>query len=617
MTTLRFVILLLILATNGFFAAAEVSLISVRQSRLRELARRGQAGAQSALNLLANPGRLLSVTQVGITLASLGLGWAGEDTLYKLLRGALDSVHLYASPVLLHGVAFAVAFLIISYAHVILGEVVPKNLALDKADRVAVLAAPVLLVFYRLSQPFVIIIERTSTLLLRVLGLRAGQTHGGHTPEELKYIVQSSRHEGHLHQFEQDAIQRLIELSGYSAREIMTPRHNIISLSVDASPEEVLGVMAEHKYTRVPVYEDRPEQIIGIVHYKDLMRLWDERRFAHDRGRATRPFRLRRFLRKPLVVPETKPLNQLIDEFRASHNHMALVVDEFGTVTGLVTLEDVLEQIFGEIGDEHDVVRPAPSAQDTSLELEGSITIRDLETRHGLVLPGEAGFETLAGFLLFQFGHIPNVNDSVEYGGRRFTITRMDRNRIATVLMEKLEPKEQPSSAEYQPSMKCLRYIAAWILVSVVACPAALAQFESGEVRVFVSDATGLPLPSSVTLTSESSQTRREFNTNDAGQFTFQNLPFGVYHLTVEHSGFTPYATILEIHSALPREIHVQLNIKTASTEVVVSDTATLLDPHRTGVTLRDRSAADTGRGIADSRTRCARSHRYAAWLVI
>jgi CBS domain containing-hemolysin-like protein len=155
---------------------------------------------------------------------------------------------------------------------------------------------------------------------------------------------------------------------------------------------------------------------------------------------------LRRFVRKPLVVPETKPLNQLIGEFRSNHTHMALVVDEFGTVAGLVTLSDVLEQIFGEVGDEHDVVRPAPSSQERSVTLAGGTTIRDLETRYNLVLPGEAGFETLAGFLLFQFGYIPKVKDSIEYGGRRFVITEMDRNRIATVLIEKLEPKPQPDA---------------------------------------------------------------------------------------------------------------------------------------------------------------------------
>jgi putative hemolysin len=438
----RFFVLVLILATNAFFAAAEVALVSVRQSRLRELAAEGQAGAQSALNLLINPGRLLSVTQVGVTLASLGLGWAGEDTLYTLLRGAFVPL-IHVSPVLLHSVAFAIAFLIISYAHVIIGEVVPKNLALEKADRLALLVAPALLVFYRISQPFVVIIERSAALILRALGRGKGHVYGGHTPEELKYIIQSSRHEGHLQQFEQTAIERLIELSDYSTREIMTPRNNIVSLPIDASLDHALAVMAGHKFSRLPVYEDRPEQILGIVHYKDLMRVCEERQFTSG-GRRNSVFRLRRLLHKPLVVPETKPVNQLIDAFRTNHTHMALVVDEFGTVAGLVTLADVLEQIFGDVGDEHDTERPKPSYEERVLQLEGSTSIRDLETRYNLILPGEAGFETLAGFLLFQFGYIPKVKDSVEYAGRRFTITQMDRNRIAIVLIEKIEPVAEP-----------------------------------------------------------------------------------------------------------------------------------------------------------------------------
>ncbi len=435
----RLIILLFILATNAFFAAAEVSLVSVRQSRLRELAEQGAAGAQSAMNLLANPGRLLSVTQVGVTLASLGLGWAGEDTVYTLLLNALLSLHIKGSPVFLHGIAFALSFLLISYSHVIIGEVVPKNLAMEKADRVAVMAAPVLLVFYRISQPFVIVIERTSSIILQALGLGKGHSRGGHSPEELKYIIQSSRREGHLKQFEQDAIQRLLDLGEYSAREIMTPRHNIVSLPVNANLEQVLAIMTENKFARLPVYEERPEQIVGIVNYKDLLRVWDERRFAQERRRPPRPFSLRRFIRKPLVVPESKPVNQLVDEFRNNRTRMALVVDEFGTVTGLITLEDVLEQIFGEIRDEHDGAEHAPAKFGQNLLLEGATTIRDLETRYNIALPGEAGFETLAGFLLFQFGHIPSRGESIDYGGRRFSIARMERNRIASVSIEKLE----------------------------------------------------------------------------------------------------------------------------------------------------------------------------------
>src|SRR5436305_10646362 len=197
--SLRLLLLVVILATNGFFAAAEVSLVSVRQSRLRELAAQGQAGAQTALTLLSNPGRLLSVTQVGVTLSSLGLGWAGEDTLYRLMGSALESFRLNLSPLLLHGIAFTTAFLLISYAHVTIGEVVPKNLALEKADQVATLAAPVLLIFYSVLQPFVVVIEKSSALILRLLGIGgAAHAHGGHSAEELKFIVESSRHEGYL-----------------------------------------------------------------------------------------------------------------------------------------------------------------------------------------------------------------------------------------------------------------------------------------------------------------------------------------------------------------------------------------------------------------------------------
>ncbi len=442
---IRLTVLLLILVTNGFFAAAEVALVSVRQSRLRELAASGHPGAQSALNLLANPGRLLSVTQIGVTLASLGVGWAGEDTLYQILRSILDPLQLHAPHQLIHGVAFALAFLLISYCHVILGEVVPKNLAIEKADRLAVVVAPALLLFYRLSQPFVFIVERSSALILRATGISSGaRFHGGHTAEELKYIIEAIRREGQLQQFEEDAIQRLIELSDYNAREVMTPRHNIVSLPVDAELDTVLEVMTEHQFTRMPVYEGRPEQIIGIVHYKDLMRIWEERRHAYDRRRPSRPFRLRRFVRKPLVVPETKPLSQLIDEFRTSHTRMALVVDEFGTITGLITMENVLQQVFGDISDEHDIVTPASAYQEHVLQLEGSTTIRDLDNRYNLELPADAGFETLAGFLLFQFGYIPKVKDSIEYESRRYTITQMDRNRIATVLIEKLDPQQLP-----------------------------------------------------------------------------------------------------------------------------------------------------------------------------
>jgi len=434
----RLGILGIIIVLNGFFAAAEVALLSVRRSKLRELAEQGQVGAQTALNLLANPARLLSVTQVGVTLASLGLGWAGEGTVYEILVAGIGPWTTPHFVPVMHAVSFGISFLLISYAHVVIGEVVPKNLAIEKADRLAILAAPALLLFDRLVAPFVFVSARSAAALSKLIGLKGLHSGGGHSAEELKFIVSSSRHEGHLRQFEDDAIQALLELQDYSAREIMVPRNAIISVSVDASLDETLRLMREHQYSRLPAFEGTPEHIVGYIHYKDLMRVWEERRIALERGRAVRQFRVQRILRKPLVVPETKSLADLIDEFRTTHIHLAMVVDEFGTIAGLVTLEDVLEQIFGEIGDEHDVKRPAPRAESPILDVEGATSIVDLATQYGVELPGDAGFETLAGFLLFQLGYIPTQGESVEHGGRKFTITGMDRNRIAQVRIERL-----------------------------------------------------------------------------------------------------------------------------------------------------------------------------------
>ncbi|MGH9664975.1 MAG: hemolysin family protein, partial [Bryobacteraceae bacterium] len=380
----RILIMLALLALNAFFAGAEVALVSVRQSRLKALAGQGQVGALAALSLLANPERLLSVTQVGVTLTSLGLGWAGEETLYLIVIGLLHPALSARGVEILHAVAFGVAFLLMGFAHVVVGEVVPKNLAMDKADKLAMLVAPPLLVFYRLSEPFVYVIEHSVSAISRALGVRSDHRGGGHSAEELKFIVRSSGREGHLESFEENTINRVLDLEGYAVREIMVPRNDIVSLPIDAGFDQVLNILLEHQYSRVPLYEGSREKIVGIVHYKDLMRVWMERKRAIDNRRPVRPFKLRRIMRKPLVVPETKPVSHLIDEFRESHAHMALVVDEFGTIAGLVTLEDALEQIFGEIGDEHDVKRPRPATEAPSIEVDGTITIRDLDTQYGL-----------------------------------------------------------------------------------------------------------------------------------------------------------------------------------------------------------------------------------------
>ena len=450
--SLRLILLAAIVVLNGFFAAAEVALVSVRASRLKELAEQGNVSARAALGLLANPGRLLSTTQVGVTLASLGLGWAGEDTVYRMLLGWIQPwLPLNPQPWVtawLHGLSFAAAFLLISLVHVVVGEVVPKNLALEKADLLALLVAPPLLAFRRISAPFVFVIEQASEALSHALGLHGGHTGGGHSAEEIKFIIESSHHHGHLEEFEQQAIRKLLELKDVNTRQIMTPRRDIISVSVDASLDELLRLTLRHKYSRMPVYEENPEHILGILHYKDLIRAWQLRKQATDRRQPQRPFRLRPYVREVLVVPETKPLHQLVDEFRQKHTHLAMVVDEFGTITGLVTLEDVLEQVFGEIADEHDVRRAVPAANAPVIELDGTTNIRDLASNYGIELPGDAGFETLAGFLLHQLGYIPAAREAVTYDGRTFVVEEMERNRIARVKILNAQPSDSGALAQ-------------------------------------------------------------------------------------------------------------------------------------------------------------------------
>ena len=315
----------------------------------------------------------------------------------------------------------------------------PKNLAIAKADRLAALVAPVLLLFYRISTPFVFAIERSAASISHVLRLGGTAAAGaGHSAEELKLIVSSSRGLGYLPETQEDMIHRVLDFGLISVREIMVPRNDMVSVELNTPLDEVLRTVAQSQHSRLPVYDGEPEKIVGILHYKDLLPVWQERRRANRAGRATRPFHISRLLRRHLVVPETKPLSQMLEEFRQGHSHMAMVVDEFGTIVGMLTVEDVLEQLVGRIEDEHDEKSQPPPAEIDEADLDGATRIRDLENEYGITIPADGGFETLAGFLLLRLGQIPKAGATVEFDGRKYTVLEMERNRIARVRVEKL-----------------------------------------------------------------------------------------------------------------------------------------------------------------------------------
>lgn len=444
----RFLLLTLLVVVNAFFAASEVALLSVRRSRLKEMADEGNVGATAALSMLDNTERLLSVVQVGVTLASLGIGWAGEESIYALYVSIMQPVLTPATELVIRGAGLLITFSLMTFVTVVIGEVVPKNVAIENSARFATLVAPVLLVFYKIVEPFVWLIESSSAWLSRLMGVASGGGTAAHSIEELKFITSSGRSSGQFGELEEKIIHHTLDLQDLSVREVMVPWNDVVSLPVKATLSDVLGCVIREAYSRIPVYEDDPRNIIGILHMKDLIRVWESRRASNRAKKPSARFHLRHLLRRHLVVPESKPVNEMLAEFLEGHQHMAMVVDEFGLIVGLVTIEDVIEQAVGEIQDEHDVRAIRPKLEAPSFVVEGTIPIRDLELQYGIDLPTGAGFETLAGFLLEEFEDIPSKGDTTEYGQRRYTVLEMDRNRIGKVLIERLSPASGEEAGE-------------------------------------------------------------------------------------------------------------------------------------------------------------------------
>src|SRR5467141_3457267 len=449
---LRVFLILLLVAANAFFAAAEFALVSVRDTRIQQLIEARRIGARIVQKLHRNLDEVVNGVQLGITVTSLTLGWVGEPLLARMVEGSIGRIPhaaLYS-----HGSAIVIAFALITFLHVILGELVPKSLALQRAEQVALAVAGPMDVFLTVSRPVLFVMSRAAGVVLRIFGSRKIRQGPIHSPDELKLIVTASRQFGQIPPFQEEVIHQALELENITVREVMVPRPDIFSLPGDLTLEEALGRVVEEQHSRIPVYDPQrgPEHIIGVLYAKDLMR-WTRLRLTAtpDQPVAARvsAMRISQIMHDVLVVPETKVLTELLEEFRERKRHLAVVVDEFGSTAGVITVEDVLEQIVGEIEDEFDV---APPQQDLvegkiAVVLEGSASIRDLESQYQLLLPRDSGFETLAGFILARLQKIPRQGESFDYEGHRYTVQELDGHRIAKVRIEKLEPKAVSQTA--------------------------------------------------------------------------------------------------------------------------------------------------------------------------
>ena len=438
---LRVFVILLLVAANAFFAAAEFALVSVRETRIQQLIVAHRAGARTVLKLHQQLSRVVNGVQLGITVTSLTLGWLGEPVLARLFEvwiGSVPYATLYA-----HAVAVPVAFALITSLHVILGELVPKSLALQRAERVALAVAAPMDVFLTVTAPLTIGMSRAAGFVLRAFGTRDVRHGSVHSPDELKLIVTAAHHSGQLSPAQEEMLLNALELDNITARQVMVPRTRIFSLPSDLTMDEALSRVVDEQHSRVPVYDPQrgPEHIIGVLYAKDLMR-WTRLRLGHiaapPAAMRIAQMKIGQIMHDVLVVPETKSLLDLLGEFQLRKRHLAVVVDEFGSTAGVISVEDVLEQLVGELEDEFDVASTQPVVIDANAPLvfDGSINIRDLETQYELKLPQDEGFETLAGFLLSRLQKMPVGGEAFDYEGRRFVVEKMDGHRIATVRIE-------------------------------------------------------------------------------------------------------------------------------------------------------------------------------------
>lgn len=440
------VAIVVLILVNGFFVAAEFAVVSVRETRIEQLIAERRPGARIVRRLQENLGDFLPAVQIGVTICSLALGWMGEPVVAGVFESWMHG--LPHAPVYAHLTAVPLAFAFITYFEVLLGELVPKALALRRADQMAIAIAAPMDLFIDLARPAVRLMNRSASLVLRLFGAQLTPEGGVHSPEELKLMATAARRMGMLPEYQEALIHRAVEIDEILTREIMTPRQRIFSLPADMLVEDASARIIEEQHSRVPVYDPArgPEYIIGIVYSKDISRLMHFRASAKTKF-AVVPFsdmRLRQVMREVLVVPETKPVLDLLHEFQQRRRHIAIVVDEFGSTVGLVTVEDALEQVVGELEDEFDVAaRNVMTTAAGGMVLDGSVSLRDLETQMRWHLPREGGVETLAGFILTRLGRIPHGGESIEFEGRRLTVLEMTGHRISKVRIEQLQPVEK------------------------------------------------------------------------------------------------------------------------------------------------------------------------------
>lgn len=419
----RLAAVLVLVALNGFFVMAEFALVGARRSKLAAMAEAGDRGAARAMQAIADLDRYISGTQLGITLASLALGWIGEPALAVLVDRLLAAIGVDVPPGMAHTAAGTLtAFLIITFLHIVLGELAPKSVALVMPERISGVVAWPLMAFSRLMSPFIWLLNGTASWLLRLVGIRPmSEAHHAHTPDELRLLVMQARGAGTLNETDSAMLAGIFDFAAKRVHDVMRPRTEIVALHVEADEEEVRDVVRRERYSRYPVYDESLDDIVGVFLAKELW-LRDE----------DTPFRLREHLREPLFVPASRSAERVLDDLRRTRAQMAVVLDEFGGTAGIVTMEDLVEEVVGDIADEYDMASRDVVEVDGVLELSGALSLVDVRSDHRLAIP-EGEWTTLGGYVFARLGHVPQLGERVPYPGGELEVIAMDRRRVAAV----------------------------------------------------------------------------------------------------------------------------------------------------------------------------------------
>lgn len=426
------VVALLLVFLNGFFVAAEFSIVKVRATRIEELIKKGAKRAPWARRLIVDMDEYLSATQLGITLASLGLGWIGEPAFAELFSPLFENWGSL-EPLFAHSLAVALAFALITFLHIVLGELAPKSLAIQLPEPVVMASAAPMIFFYRLSYPLIWSLNNTANFFLRMIGIRpASESETAHSEEELRMILAHSHEKGVLGHDERRLLERVFDFADRSVRQIMVPAGDVVYLDTQKAFDENLQIAVKHGHTRYPLCDGALDQIIGVIHVKDL--LWR----YHELGPK---FELNVIQRPVLFVPESKLIKSLLQEFRRSHTHLSIVVDEFGSTVGVVTLEDILEELVGEIQDEFDQEDPTPMIQkrdEKHFLVNGRALIEDIETRFKMELNDREN-DTIAGHIMMVLGRTARVGDEITLADSyRVRVIGMRNLQITDVSFEKI-----------------------------------------------------------------------------------------------------------------------------------------------------------------------------------